>query len=179
MRVREVMSMRNTGNVLNARVIETWINETLADAEHLDIPGVILKPQQKDPLSRYYIDRLHLVSENVDIASIDRIFRGLFVYSIGFYEMLHKALQHAKNKYTILSSIWKVYSILLEYCCKSNYQMQLSKMHTENMEHIAKLEEEFNFEIMQHKNNEKELKLEMDDLQRESGEVKKRLDDEV
>ena len=43
-RVREVMSMRNTGNVLNARVIETWINDTLSDAEHLDIPGVVLKP---------------------------------------------------------------------------------------------------------------------------------------
>ena len=38
------MTMRNTGNVLNARVIESWINETLSDAEHLDIPGVILKP---------------------------------------------------------------------------------------------------------------------------------------
>lgn len=43
-RVTEIMDMRNTGNVLNARVIETWINETLSDAEHLDIPGVILKP---------------------------------------------------------------------------------------------------------------------------------------
>ena len=124
--------MRNTGNVLNARVIETWINETLSDAEHLDIPGVILKPQQKDPLARYYVDRLHLISENVDVAAVDRIYRGLFVYSIGFYEMLYKALGHAKNKYTILSSIWKVYSILLEYCCRSSYQMQLAQMHTEH-----------------------------------------------
>ena len=46
-RVQEIMTMKNTGNVLNARVIETWINETLTDAEHLDIPGVILKPTQK------------------------------------------------------------------------------------------------------------------------------------
>ena len=45
--------MRNTGAVLNARVIETWINETLADAEHLDIPGVIVKPLNKAPLVRY------------------------------------------------------------------------------------------------------------------------------
>ena len=43
-RCQEIMSMRQTGNVLNARVIETWINETLSDAEHLDIPGVVLKP---------------------------------------------------------------------------------------------------------------------------------------
>ena len=58
-----------------------------------------------------------MMGENVDVVNIDRIFRGLFVYSIGFYEMLSKALVHAKNKYTLLSNIWKVYSILLEYCC--------------------------------------------------------------
>ena len=52
-RVGEIMQMKNTGNVLNARVIETWINETLADAEHLDIPGVIVKPAHKAPLLRY------------------------------------------------------------------------------------------------------------------------------
>ena len=28
---------------MSPKVLETWINETLADAEHLDIPGVILK----------------------------------------------------------------------------------------------------------------------------------------
>lgn len=54
------------------------------------------------------------------------------MYSIGFYEMLNKALSHAKNKYTLLSSIWKVYSILLEYCCKSNYQMLIAKIKTEH-----------------------------------------------
>ena len=52
-RVKEIMSMKNTGAVLNARVIETWINETLADAEHLDIPGVVVKPANKAPLIRY------------------------------------------------------------------------------------------------------------------------------
>jgi hypothetical protein len=45
---------------LNAKVIETWINETLLDAEHLDIPGVVLKPEHKNPVSRYSIDRLTL-----------------------------------------------------------------------------------------------------------------------
>ena len=30
---------------MTPKVLETWINETLQDAEHLDIPGVILKPE--------------------------------------------------------------------------------------------------------------------------------------
>lgn len=45
---------------MNAKVIETWINETLLDAEHLDIPGVVLRPEHKNPVSRYCIDRLTL-----------------------------------------------------------------------------------------------------------------------
>jgi hypothetical protein len=49
---------------LNPKVIETWINETLLDAEHLDIPGIILKPEHKNPISRYNIDRLTLTVKN-------------------------------------------------------------------------------------------------------------------
>jgi len=45
---------------ITSKVMETWINETLQDAEHLDIPGVILKPEHKNPISRYGIDRMTL-----------------------------------------------------------------------------------------------------------------------
>ena len=87
---------------------------------------MIVKPQNKQPLQRYFIDRVHLHMVNLDDTAIDRIYRSLFVYSVGFYEMLNKTLVHAKNKYTLLSSIWMVYSILLEYCCQSNYQMMIA-----------------------------------------------------
>ena len=89
-----------------------------------------MKPEHKNPVSRYNIDRLTLtvilfvnILKNAGVPNeyVDRIYRGLFVYSIGFYEMLQRTLHHADNKYLILSSLWKVFSILLEYCCKSNY----------------------------------------------------------
>jgi hypothetical protein len=43
---------------MNPKVLETWINSTLEDAEHLDIPGVILKSEHKTPVTRYGIGRL-------------------------------------------------------------------------------------------------------------------------
>jgi hypothetical protein len=50
---------------LNAKVLETWINETLKDAGKLDIAGVILKPENRNPVNRYGIDRNALtVSRN-------------------------------------------------------------------------------------------------------------------
>lgn len=42
---------------MSSKVIENWIDETLQDAEHLDIPGVILTHENKLPINRYGIDR--------------------------------------------------------------------------------------------------------------------------
>ena len=79
---------------ITSKVMETWINETLADAEHLDIPGVILKPEHKNPISRYGIDRITLTNSGIPNHTVDRIYRCLFVYSVGFYELIKKVLAH-------------------------------------------------------------------------------------
>jgi hypothetical protein len=104
------------------------MNETLADAEHLEIPGLIMKPSHKLPIVRYSIDRVEMVNQGVSMEQVDRVYRGLFVYSIGFYEMLQKSVSHATHKYTLLANIWKVYSILMEYCCKTNYRMLINEV---------------------------------------------------
>lgn len=120
-RLKLLRETRDSTLRLNPKVIESWINETLKDAEHLDIPGVVVKPEHKNPISRYGLDRLSLTNAGITNEQVDRVYRGLFVYSIGFYEMLQRSLEHAGNKYILLSSMWRVFAILLEYCCKSNY----------------------------------------------------------
>lgn len=42
---------------LSPRILEAWLNQTLEDAIELDIPGIILKPENRTPLVRYGIDR--------------------------------------------------------------------------------------------------------------------------
>lgn len=79
-------------NDINPRVIETWLNETLADAQHLDIPGCILKPAYKLPINRYGIDRFTMTNSGIHTDDVDRIYRCLFVYSVGFFEMLKDLL---------------------------------------------------------------------------------------
>lgn len=103
------MKLKNSSTVLNSSIIENWINETLKDAEHLEIPGIIVKPGHKQPLSRYKIDKLYLHSQGVSMQDVERIYRSLFVYSVGFYEMITKCVQHATNKFSILSGLWKVF----------------------------------------------------------------------
>jgi hypothetical protein len=142
MRASHSMDRKMT-NKMNPKVLETWINETLQDAEHLDIPGVILKPEHKNPISRYGIDRLALTNAGIPNDMVDRIFRALFVYSVGFYELIKKCLQHTEKKYSIITAIWKVYSILLEYCCKTDYRMLISEISKEHKDELDKLEKEY------------------------------------
>lgn len=42
---------------LNPRILEAWLNQTLEDAVELSIPGLLLKPENRTPLTRYGIDR--------------------------------------------------------------------------------------------------------------------------
>jgi hypothetical protein len=71
----------------------------------------------------------------------DRVYRALFVYSVGFYELIKKCLQHTEKRYTIITNIWKVFAILLEYCCRTDYNMlisEISKMHKEELDALDK-----------------------------------------
>ena len=132
-----------TGAKMHGRVLETWINETLRDAEHLDIPNVILKPEHKDPIERYVIDRLSLQNAGIPNDTVDRIYRALFVYSVGFYELIKKCLMHTGKKYTIITAIWKVFSILLEYCCRTDYRMLISEIERDHEKRISEIRAQF------------------------------------
>ena len=132
---------------MNPKIIECWINETLSDAEHLNIPGVLLKPESKDPMARYGIDKLTLTNAGVPIDVIERIFRALFVYSIGFYELMDKLLIHTKGKYKIVTSLWKVFSILLENWCTTDYRMLINEFDQLHKDEIKELKLQYDEKI--------------------------------
>ena len=113
---------------VSSKVLETWINETLTDAYHLDIPGVLMQPGHKSPIHRYGIDRQTLVDAGISGNDVDRIFRSLFVYSVGFFELLKKIVAASSNNFSIITSIWKVYQVLLEYCCKTDYRILIAEI---------------------------------------------------
>lgn len=87
--------------------------------------------------------------------------------------MLQRTLHHADNKYLMLSSLWKVFAILLEYCCKSNYQMLISKLSKEHKEELEKLECDFNEQVIKLTENEKYLKDGLEVLNKKRDELEK------
>jgi hypothetical protein len=89
-RIKDLTNVKDQSSKLNPKVIETWINETLLDAEHLDIPGIVLKPEHKNPVSRYQIDRLYLtvrINYNNLLTDLFRMLVLPMIKLIGFIEV--------------------------------------------------------------------------------------------
>jgi len=91
-------------------------------AEYLGIPGLILNPDHKKPIIRYGIGRQELINLGLPNEIVDRIYRSLYAHSVGFYELLKKVLIHLKKeRNAIITRLWKVFSVLLNYCCLTEY----------------------------------------------------------
>lgn len=63
----------------------------LKDAAHLEMPGIMKRPEHKKPLDRYEVDRFTLSNMRVPLEKIDRIYRSLFVHSVGFFGLINDA----------------------------------------------------------------------------------------
>ena len=113
---------------MHIKAIEKWISSTLDDAAYLDIPSSILKPENLDPLQWYKIDRLTLGRNGIEATSINRLYRSLFVYSTGFNELIREIFTHSDSAYSSVTNIWRVFSILLEYSCQSDYEMIIGSL---------------------------------------------------
>lgn len=132
---------------INARILEAWINSTIVDAEHMEIPVALAKTEQQHPLSRYGVDRHSLARAGVANGDIDRLYKALFVYSLGFYQLINKTMEHVAGKYTYVAGVWKVYSILLEYCCKVDYDMAIATVQEEKRTALDQMEAHYKAQV--------------------------------
>lgn len=117
-----------------------------------------MKPEHKNPISRYGIDRMVFSNAGIPPELIDRVYRALFVYSVGFYELIKKCMQHTEKKYTLITNVWKVFAILLEYCCRTDYRMLISEISREHKSELEKLDRDYQLKFNEQANHEKILR---------------------
>lgn len=114
---------------MNPKMIETWISEFIIESEKTKVPGTFIRLDKKSPLSRYNLDRETLVGYyRIDKEIVDRLYRCLFVYSIGFYENISDLMSNCPKRDELVSKIWVVYNILLEYNCRTEYDTMLTTL---------------------------------------------------
>jgi hypothetical protein len=157
------------GKLLTDSHFEDLINQVLLERcsdENFDrnIPNPALK--------RYEIDRNSLLSHGISAANASRILKSLFVYSIGFNNLLSEVGHH---KLPVKKNLWKVFSILIEHCSGGSFETIISDIQRENEKQQACLKEQIEKqqELIEHnelRNKEKNGKLfqENRDLREES-----------
>jgi hypothetical protein len=91
-------------------------------------------------LKKFGVDRKNLKSKGIDNESIDRMYRCLFVYSFGFYEMLSQIFEHAQDSPMIIANIWKIFGLLLEYCSRSDFKATIRILEKEKSQAVFRLE---------------------------------------
>lgn len=101
--------------------MEHWLNLTLGEAANMEIPGCLLTPDNIQPLARYNISKAELTLAGLEPSKVDCIHRALFAHSFGFSQMLQAYVQNGENPNMIKNNLWRVFTILLEYCAKTNY----------------------------------------------------------
>lgn len=97
-------------------------------------------------------------SNGIPTELVDRVYRALFVYSVGFYELIKKCLQHTEKKYTLITNVWKVFAILLEYCCRTDYRMLISEISKEQKSELERLDKDYQQKFQEQANHEKILR---------------------
>jgi len=71
--------------------MEVWLNNILAEAQELGLKTAYMKPDKTKPISQFGIDRQTLAKHGLNMEQTNRIYRGLFVYSVGFFELIKKS----------------------------------------------------------------------------------------
>jgi hypothetical protein len=113
---------------MDSRILENWINSALINAEDLDVPGAIRATEAQQPLTILGLDRSSLLTSGISPKDVDRVYKALFVYSVGFNKAIDAIVEHSNKPYSISSAIWKVFAVLLECTCHVDYQMVISQI---------------------------------------------------
>ncbi len=90
-----------------------WLNQILTE---YCFPEPLEQGQLK-ALERFGLDETTLLSRGMRAEDSGRLYKMLFVYSMG----LNSALREVGARGGTLKAVWKVYAVLLEYCSAGKF----------------------------------------------------------
>jgi hypothetical protein len=105
---------------LQDKYLICWLNSILMEAcssEKFD-PAI-----DNPALKKYELDENALRSKGLKPDNVNRIYKALFVYSIGFNNFLQEFCDQNIN---LRKTIWKVFAILLEYCAEGTFEVMVA-----------------------------------------------------
>ena len=135
---REIEKRSNKSNTPNVRGIEKWLNDLLIEYCHEEVFEASI---HNPALNKFQIDRNCLISKGISHLNIDRVYRSMFVYSIGFNNLLEEICV-SSGSLLVRRTLWKVYAMLLEYCAKGEFETMVGEIERDQLIKVQGLKNE-------------------------------------
>ena len=87
-------------------------------------------------------------------------------------------MSHSEKKYAVITSIWKVFAILLEYCCRTDYKLLIQAIAAEHQREVEKIEAEYEKRFAAQTEAERRRKEVCEGLERKNEELERELREE-
>lgn len=110
---------------------------------------------QNNTLKLLGIDRQTLEEAGVPPKLIFRLYRGLWVYSVGFHELLEEVSHYSRGSKECLGNIWKAYALLLEHNDPQRYVMAVSAVEHVSQRALLKFVARIRQHILERQQQEK------------------------
>ncbi|CAI2371388.1 unnamed protein product [Moneuplotes crassus] len=187
----EMQKLEDGQLVVNPKKIEEWLSLAIKGAmkkgllkesssnvsyKTLSADEVNKATKKIDVLKKFGIDRDTLRNNGIDDDSITRIYRALYVYSLGFYELIKEPLERGNNRKLLLSTIWKIYSVLLQHVGKAEYATVVSNLTNAYQMDVINLEEQMRKQKEHYTKRKEEMMINIHKLTEELKETQEKLE---
>lgn len=133
-------------------IIKAWINDKLKQSDWASIIVYIKniaegsgksKGRRNLALRHMGLNEVTLEKFGLPMPIIYRVYRALWVYSLGMHELMEEVAHNCNNSSQVMAAIWKSYAILFEAYNKSNYVMAIYQVEKESQKILKEMKELF------------------------------------
>ncbi|KAK9820233.1 hypothetical protein WJX72_007746 [[Myrmecia] bisecta] len=119
--------VRSNQHECSRLLLETWLDE------------VLHQPTQHSPrerqgflgskgLGRFGLSREALAGGGLSSEEVDRLYRSMYVYTVGFQDLLKDLLTHCDNRAAVLHNVWRAFMCISETALKVNFKSEFLEL---------------------------------------------------
>ena len=121
----KLLLKRRTKHDLNNLLMETWLNDVLsAGAENETDPDLLVTGQVSSGLRRFGLSRAELVDRGISGAQVDRLYRSIYVYTVGFHDLLRELFGHNRSCREHVAAVWRSVLAVSERALKVQFRSE-------------------------------------------------------
>ncbi|GLI59921.1 hypothetical protein VaNZ11_001968 [Volvox africanus] len=147
---REMALIRENKREYGRILLELWVNQVLDATGSSGGPaGLGGTPGLGDPLkmdasalkglASYGLTRVELLGAGLPNEAIDRLYRCMYVYTVGFFDVMQDILSHNEFRTEILSNVWKGFLTISESALQVAFRSDYLKLYQSQQVAMAEL----------------------------------------